>query len=147
MINISYLIFNNDIPIKIPSYPYVTVKSIVLCNCGIEAENNYPLESLAAYHDSNSKLVMYFIVDTAFASYLDQFTNLSESLEIPIIKNKTTFEQTLPIYLTYLNLTLIYRNLKDFIHRYNCKKENFDLNERHVITDLTTNKKTFLTTK
>ena len=54
---------------------------------------------MAACHDSNSKLVMYFTVNTAFVNYLDQFTNMTESLKIPIIKNKTTFEQTLPISL------------------------------------------------
>ena len=31
---------NNDIPVKIPSYPYVLVCRSVLCNCSIEAENN-----------------------------------------------------------------------------------------------------------
>ena len=35
------------------------------------------------------------------------------------------------------------RNLKDFIHQYNCKKEIFDLNKRHDTTDLTTNKNFF----
>ena len=49
---------NNDIPIKIPSHPYVLVNRSVLCNCGIEAENNFLLESLAACHDTN--LVLYF---------------------------------------------------------------------------------------
>ena len=29
---------NNDIPIKIPSHPYVLVNRSVLCNCGIEVE-------------------------------------------------------------------------------------------------------------
>ena len=57
---------NNDIPIRIPSYPYVLVNRSVLCNCGIEVENNFLLELLAACHDSNSKLVMYFMVNTAF---------------------------------------------------------------------------------
>ena len=60
-------------------------------------ENHFLLESLAASHDVNSKLVMYFKVNTAFVNYLDQFPNLTETLEFPIIKNKTTFEQTLPI--------------------------------------------------
>ena len=32
---------NNDIPIKIPSHPYVLVNRSVLCNCGIEEENHY----------------------------------------------------------------------------------------------------------
>ena len=34
---------NNDIPIEIPSCPYVLVNRSVLCNCRIEAENNYLL--------------------------------------------------------------------------------------------------------
>ena len=65
---------NNDIPIRIPSHPYVLVKRNVLCNCGIEVENNFLLESLAACYDSNLKLVMYFMVNTAFVNYLDQLT-------------------------------------------------------------------------
>ena len=36
---------NNDIPFKIPSHPYVLVNSSILCNCGIEAENNFLLVS------------------------------------------------------------------------------------------------------
>ena len=39
---------NNDIPVKIPSHPYVLVNRSVLCTCGIEAENHFLLESLAA---------------------------------------------------------------------------------------------------
>ena len=35
---------NNDIPIKIPSHPYVLVNRSVLCNCGIEAENHFLLK-------------------------------------------------------------------------------------------------------
>ena len=56
---------NNDIPIKIPSNPYVLVNRSVLCNCGIEVENHFLLESLAACQDTNSKLLMYFTVNTA----------------------------------------------------------------------------------
>ena len=56
---------NNDIPIKIPCHPYVLVNRIVLCKCGIEAENHFLLESLAACQETNSKLVMYFTVNTA----------------------------------------------------------------------------------
>ena len=43
---------NNDIPVKIPSFPYVLVNRSVLCICRIEAENNFLLESLAACHDA-----------------------------------------------------------------------------------------------
>ena len=38
---------NNDIPVKIPSSPIVLVNRSVLCNCGIEAEDNFLLESIA----------------------------------------------------------------------------------------------------
>ena len=113
---------NNDIPIRIPSHLYVLVNRSLLCNCGIEAENHFLLEFLAACHDSNSKLAMYFMVNTAFVNYmyLDQFTNLTESLQIQIIKNKATFEQTLPISLNMSKfnsgLLTAPRNLKDFIH-------------------------------
>ena len=31
---------NNDIPIEIPSHPYILVNRSILCNSGIEAENN-----------------------------------------------------------------------------------------------------------
>ena len=85
---------NNDIPIRIPSHPYVLVNRSVLCNCGIEANNHYLLESLAVCNNRNYKLTMYFTVNTAFANYLDMFPNLTESLQFQLIKNKTTYEQT-----------------------------------------------------
>ena len=87
---------NNDIPVKIPRFPHVLVNRSVLCKCEIEVENNFLLESLAACHDAESKLVMYFMVNTAFVNYLD---NLTESLTFPILLNITTHEQTLPISL------------------------------------------------
>ena len=68
------------------------------CNCGIEAENNFLLESLAMCHDANTNLVMYCTVNTAFTNYIDQF-NLTEDLKFPILTNKTTSEYTLPIFL------------------------------------------------
>ena len=57
---------------------HVFVNRSVLCNCGIEAENHFLLKSLAACQDTDSKLTMYFIVNTAFANYLDKFPNLTE---------------------------------------------------------------------
>ena len=120
----------------------------VLCNCGIEAENHFLLKSLAACHDTNSKLTMYFTVNTAFANYLDKFLNLTESLEFPIIRNKTTFEQALSISLniskfdpTLLNAS---SDLKEFINSYTNHKENFDLQERHDNTEKTLAKISFL---
>ena len=32
---------NNDTPVRIPSHPYVLVNRSILCNCGIEVENNF----------------------------------------------------------------------------------------------------------
>ena len=40
---------NNNILINIPSHPYVLMNRSILCNCNIEAESNFLLESLAAY--------------------------------------------------------------------------------------------------
>ena len=64
---------NNDILIEIPSHPYVMVNRIMLCNCRIGAKNNYLLESLAACHNSRTKLVMYFTVNLVFTNYLNEF--------------------------------------------------------------------------
>ena len=89
---------NNDILIEIPSQPYVLVNRSILCNFGIEAENNYLLESLAAYHESRTKLVMHFTVNLAFTNYLNDF-NLPEEINIPTITNKSTSEVTLPVFL------------------------------------------------
>ena len=99
---------NNDIWIKIPSHPYVLVNRSVLRNCGTEVENHFLLESLVACENTNSKLTMYFTVNTAFVNYLDKFPNLTESLEFPKIRTKTTFEQTLPIYLNISKFFQLY---------------------------------------
>ena len=82
-----------------PSHPYVLVTRSVLCNCGIEAENNFLLESLAACHDTYIKLVMYFTVNIAYVSYLDSLNNLTDSWKAPILLKRNTYEQTLPISL------------------------------------------------
>ena len=89
---------NNDNPIKISSHPYVLVNGSVLCNCGIEAENNFLLEFLATCYDGDTNLVMFFTVNTTFINYIDQF-NLTEELTFPIFTNKFTSEETLPIFL------------------------------------------------
>ena len=90
---------------------------------------------------------MYFTVNTAFTNYLDMFPNLTESLQFPIIKNKTMYEQTLPINLNIsgFNRTLLNAptNLKDFIYSYVKQKEIFDLQERHESTILNNTNKTF----
>ena len=99
---------SNDIPVKIPSHPYVLLNRSVLCDCGIEVDNHFLFESLAAYENANSKLTMYFTVNTAFVNYLHEFPNFTESLEFPVIKERAMFEQTLPISLNISNLIQLY---------------------------------------
>ena len=126
MINVSYALFNNDFPIAIPSYPYLLVNRSILCNCRIEAENNFLLESLAAFHDTNTKLIMYFTVNNAFTNYLKEF-NLTEEVEVPIFTNKYTSEITLPVFLNKntFNETLLLAplTLKEYVTQYKCDKE------------------------
>ena len=78
---------------------------------------------------------MYFMVNTAFVNYLDQIDYLNNTLEFLILKNKTTFQQTLPISLNVSKfdseLLTAPKTLKDVIHQYTHKKEIFDLEERH----------------
>ena len=92
---------NNDIPVKIPSHPYVLVNRSILCNCGIEADNHHLLESLAACNNKLTKLTMYFNINLAFSNYLELIPNMTDQL--PINRGKTDFEQPLPIYLNNLH--------------------------------------------
>ena len=64
-------------------------------------KNHFLLESLAACHDVDSKLVMLFTVNTAFFNYLDSLDNITNSLRFPILLNRTTYKQTLPISLKF----------------------------------------------
>ena len=118
---------NNDIPVKIRCHPYVLVNRSVLCNCGIETDNRYFLESLAACDNKISELTMYFNINTAFANYLDMFPNLTELLPFLLIKNRTIYKQILPTIqnLCSFDKTLLHAstNLKDFINSYTMKKE------------------------
>ena len=90
---------------------------------------------------------MYFTVNTAFVNYLDKFPNLTESLEFPVIKNRTTFEQTLPISFNVSkfdqSLLTASSDLKEFVNSYINHKEIFDLQERHDNMQLNTNKNFF----
>ena len=142
-------ISNNDIPVKIPSHPYYLVNRSVLCNCSIEADNHYLLESIAACDNSkrNSKLAMYFMINTAFSNYLDMFPNSTESLQVLLIETElhTNKSYLLTCIFQAWTETLLHMstNLKDFINRYTMRKEIFDLQERHESTILNTNKNFF----
>ena len=122
----------------------------MLCNCSIEVENNFLLESLAPCHDANTDLVIYFTVNTAFTNYIDQF-NLTEDLKFPILTNKTTSEYILPIFLNNSgfdnSLFTAPQTLKEYILQNKHQKEIFDLKERHDINefDLGTPNKNFFT--
>ena len=74
---------NNNILINIPGHPYVLMNRSILCNCNIEAESNFLLESLAACKGSETKtdLEMHFAMNLAFMNYCD---DMIEELGIPI---------------------------------------------------------------
>ena len=135
---------NNDIPVKISSHPYVLVNRSVLCNCGIEADNHYLLESLAACHNRNSKLIMDFTVNTAFVNYLDMFPNITDSLQFLLIKNRTTYQQIFPINLNVSKfdkmLLTAPTNLKDFVNSYRNQKKFLICKKSMKPTILNTNK-------
>ena len=126
---------NNDIPVKIPSHPYVLVNRNVLCNCRIEAGNHYLLESLAACDNKNHNLVMCFTINMAFANYLDMLPNITTP---SLIRDRTMYEQPLPINLTFpafdTSLKGAPTKLKNFMHSYSKHKEIFDFEQRHVST-------------
>ena len=92
---------NNDIPVRIYSFPYVLLNRSVLCNCEIEAENHFLLESLAACQKLESKLTMYLTVTLAF---VNDFNNLTKSFEFPILLSRTNYEHILPISLETFDL-------------------------------------------
>ena len=73
---------HNNIPIEIPSHPYVLLNRMVLCNCIKEAGSNFLLEYIAACDPErdNVELEMYFMANTAFLNYFDE---LISTLDIP----------------------------------------------------------------
>ena len=75
------------------------------------------------------------------------FLNVTELLEFPIIRDRSTYEQTLPITLNIskFDTTLLTAptNLKDFMHSYTKHKEIFDFQERHENMILNTSKNFF----
>ena len=64
---------DNNIPINIPSHPYMLMNRSILCNCDLEAESNFLLESLAACENPETKadLVMHFTLNLAFLNYFE----------------------------------------------------------------------------
>ena len=64
---------NNNILINIPGHPYILMNRSILCNCDIEAESNFLLESLPACEGSETKtdLEMHITINLAFVNYFD----------------------------------------------------------------------------
>ena len=78
---------------------YVLVNRSIWCNWGIEADNHFLLESIAACDIEGSNLVMYFTINMASANYIDILPNLTNPFQL--IKDRTTYEPTLPYKLKY----------------------------------------------
>ena len=120
---------HNNIPIEIPSHPYVLLNRTVLCNCLIEAESNFLLESIAACNPEGNDidLEMYFVANTAFLNYFDELIN---TLDIPDFHNITRQEHILPISLDSNDfdeeLLSVPKTLRDLVERYKQKKISFD---------------------
>ena len=120
---------HNNIPIEIPSHPYVLLNRTILCNCIIEAESNFLLESIAACNPErdNVDLEMYFVTNTAFLNYFDE---LISTLDIPFLHNITRQEHVLPISLESNNfdeeLLSAPKTLRELVERYKWKKISFD---------------------
>ena len=100
--------YNNNIPVSIPSHPYVLLDRNILCNCDIEAESNFLLELLATCREHEKPdLEIYFTVNYAFVDYLEE---LNETINTPINRNWTNFKQSLPVSLEsfQINSKLMY---------------------------------------
>ena len=120
---------HNNIPIDIPSHPNVLLNRMVLCNCIIEAESNFLLESIAACNleRDNADLEMLFMVNTAFLNYFDELIN---TLDTPFFHNITRQEHILPISLESddfdKELLSAQETLRELVERYKQRKLSFD---------------------
>ena len=120
---------NNNILIEIPSHLYVSLNRTILCNCIIESENNFLLESIAACDPGSDgvDLEMYFMANMAFLNY---FEGLIDTLEVPFLHNVTTQEHILPISLESEDfdkeLWAAPETLRELVENYKKKKLNFD---------------------
>ena len=130
----------NNIPIEIPSHLYVLLNRTILCNCIIEVENNFLLESIAACDpDSDgADLEMYFIANTSFLNY---FEGLIDMLEVPFLHNATTQEDILPISFESddfdKELLAAPEKFRELVENYKKRKLNFDT--QHETLDIEDN--------
>ena len=126
----------NNIPIEIPSHPYVLLNRTILCNCIIEAESNFLLESIAECDPERDDvdLEMYVVANTAF---LNNFDELISTLDIPFFHNITKQEHVLPISLESddfdAELLSAPKTLRELVERYKQKRISF--NKQHKTLD------------
>ena len=108
------------------------LKRTVLCNCGIEAEENFLLESIAACPGKQSALTMYYTVNTAFMYYFD---SLTDNLETHISQNWTTQEHIFPISLQMFEfdskLLKAPKTLKELVYQYRQKGQILNKRENN----------------
>ena len=106
-----------------------------MCNCDIEAESNFLLESLAACEgpDAKTDLEMYFTVNLAFINY---FNDILENLGRQVSLNWTTQEQILPILLKTFEIDpkLINapKTLRELAIQYKSKRNTLDKKEQDL---------------
>ena len=126
---------NNNIPISVPSHPYVLMNRRILCNCDVEAESNFLLESIATCKGSERKtdLEMHFTINLAFMNYSD---DIIEELGIPVLRNWTIQEQILPLLIETFeispNLLNAPKNLRDLAIQYQTKRNILDKKEQKL---------------
>ena len=138
---------HNNIPIEIPSHPYVLLNRTVLYNCIIEAESNFLIESIAACdpEGDNVDLEMYFMANTTFLNYFDE---LITTLDIPFFYNITRQEHVLPISLEsdYFDEELLsaLKTLRELVEKYKQKKISFD--KQHETLDKENENSSFIET-
>ena len=89
---------------------------VFLCNCRIEADNHHLLESIAPCDNKISKFIMYITINLAFTNYLDMLPNLTDSL--PLIKDRTRYEQPLSLNLSVSNFNSSLRHAPTKIERF-----------------------------
>ena len=125
--------YNNNIPVNIPGHLYVLLNRNILCNCDIEAEDNFLLESLAACRENNiQELEMFFTVNLAF---LDHLEDLTEVVDTPIDRHWMHDNEILPISLEsfQINSSLLQapKTLKDYIKQFQEHNKKLQLEKQN----------------
>ena len=119
---------HNNIPIEIPSYPYVLLNRTVLCNCIIEAESNFSIRIYCSMW-SRKRWCWFRNVLLGKYSILKLFWWIN-TLDIPFLHNITRQEHVLPISLESddLDEELLSapKTLRELVEKYKQRKLSFD---------------------